>query len=82
MWSKGCQAISVGTQHLYFKGMRLYIPADKFARIGEMESMAWKEKKLMTELRPIYICSACASLILPLAVCFVNRESQPYSCQS
>lgn len=36
----------------------------------------------MTELRAIRICSACASLSLPLAACFVYHESEPYSCQS
>lgn len=62
--------------------MKSYISADKHARKSEMESIAWKEKKLMTELRAIYICSASASLILLLAVCFVYHESEPYSCQS
>ena len=41
-----------------------------------------EEKKLATEPRAICICSACASLILPLAACFVCHESEPYSCQS
>lgn len=36
----------------------------------------------MTKLRAICICYACASLIVPLAVCFVYHESEPYGCQS
>lgn len=62
--------------------MRLYISDNKYGWNGETESAAWKEKKLTTELRAICICSACASLILPLAACFVYHESEPYSCQS
>ncbi len=61
-------------------GVRIFISADKKGRNRDTESAARKEKKLMTELRAI--CSACATLNLPLAVRFVYHESEPYSCQS
>lgn len=63
--------------------MRSFLAANKWARKkSETEGTARKEKTLTTELRAIYICSASASLILLLAVCFVYRESEPYSCHS
>lgn len=63
--------------------MRLYI----ICRVTSAETRRQRGqdrelKKLMTELRAICICSACASPIPPLAVCFVYHESEPYSCQS
>lgn len=41
-----------------------------------------KRKKLMTEPWAICICSACASLTLPLAVGFVCHESEPVTSRA
>lgn len=66
-------------EHLYFKECT-FLPISVPQTVWQSE--AWKEKRLMTELRAIYICYACACLIVQLAVCFVYHESEPYSCQS